>query len=192
MTTNHDEQPRLLEAFRYFNGEMSETERDAFEKLLADDDSAQSALADVVMIQSALLTESLTASQIAVSVAAPRTAPQSRFAAFLGGTVALIVLLTSLVVLSPDNSTDMSLVSSDVSQLEQNDLDAVGVWTQLESDSNVAASRRRSNSDTDDGHADHNSDNQLNIPDWMVVAVQASTIDLEEVEFDADFQGETL
>ncbi|MBT5021077.1 MAG: hypothetical protein HON04_20285 [Planctomicrobium sp.] len=186
--TENQQHNDLLDAFRYFNNEMSTAEMAAFEESLDGNFDLQSTLADVVLMQSALTSQNSLASQSETY----RPVRSSRFAAILGGGLALAVLMSALVFKLPSKQEGSILLTSVDSPLKQTDVDALGVWTIMEGDSNVAANRRHLPADFEDNTFSTQADEELDIPDWMFAAVEASSFAEEIPALDVDNNGGAL
>lgn len=186
--TENQQQTDLHDAFRYFNNEMSPAEMAAFEESLDGNFDLQSTLSEVVMMQSALAPSRALISKSEKHL----SLRSSRFAAVLGGGLALAVLVSALIFKLPASQVDANLLASVDPSLEQADLDALGLWTILESDSNVAASSRRLPSDLEDKTFSHQADGEIDIPDWMFAAVEASSLAEEISPLEVDAHGGTL
>ncbi|QDT34399.1 hypothetical protein [Thalassoglobus polymorphus] len=196
--TNHNSE-LLLQAHRYFTDEMPATERAEFETQLSSSLAAQDALADVVLIHQGLqLSEgktSIASSQSSavsnlctVSSDQPAHARRSivRIAALLTTSLALLVVVGIGVrdQASSSNSTLQNVAEVD-SEGQSKDLEAMALWTLMSTDEHLPA---ESNDEANATHAAV----ELDVPDWMFAAVEASSL-----EDDLDFMnhgedGETL
>ncbi|WP_417847831.1 hypothetical protein [Thalassoglobus sp.] len=195
--TNHNSE-LLLQAHRYFTDEMPAIERAKFEAGLSSNLAAQEALADVVLIQQSLqLSEtktSVTSSHTnAVSnlrtVSGEQSAPHARrnivrIAALLTTSLALFVVV--VIGLMDQASTSTSQNVAEVSSENQSkDLEAMALWTLMSTDQHLSAeSNEESNSTL--------AAMELDVPDWMFAAVEASSLEGDLDFMDHEEDGETL
>lgn len=193
----------LLDAFRYFNNEMSADESALFEDRLEVEIDLCEALADIVAVQKTLETSSLNYLNIDVDdEAAKQLFPaaqirkeQSRqrnshsgVAAILGGGLCVALLLSMFLNSLPVQESGPRLATADHLTRDQQALAAVDLWTRMESDSN---------SHTEHVHLSslpeaESSTDELDVPDWMISALQASEMQDVFSPDDSALHGETL
>lgn len=213
MTSNNDNPDHLLAALRYFNNEMSPVEIVSYEALLADDFAAQNALAEVVLIQQSL--KSMTCSDAtgfdftvrvtndAESVSSHTLRERSRRSgsktsggialAFSVAAIAIIgyVIIHSSITSQAHLPSMAGAIKSSPIEHQRQDVSVATMWA-LMSDSespvlgSVTNDHHDSSWESDDISSSYSSE-ELDVPDWMFAAVEASRLndDLPEMnEFD--------
>jgi hypothetical protein len=171
-TADSNNSELLLRAFRYFNDEMNVSEQAEFEQQLGSDLATQEALADVVVIQ-----ESLLANGDLVQIRAnASSASLSKVAALLvtAASIAAIILSSTLSPRSKDSSQTHVAARTE-------DVEAVSLWTLM--------GRERDETETDvDANVVSIAATEIDVPDWMFAAVEASDHDedLDILNFDDD------
>lgn len=171
-TTSTNNSELLLRAFRFYNDEMSISERAEFEQQLGSDLASQEALADVVVIQESLLVKS---DSVQIQRKSSSTS-LSKVAALLvtAASIAAVILSSTLSPSSKESSeTGVAAVTADV--------EAVGLWASM--------GRDRDESELEfDANTFSIAAAEIDVPDWMFAAVEASNHDdkLDILDFDEE------
>ena len=186
MAQNENQSELLILAHRYLSDELSPVEADEFELRLAADGMLQSALTDVVMIQESLRLLSPSAETLPTVTSSGRRT-YGRF----GGVVAVLTASVAVAVLlfagpwfsSVTRSVNETQgIASD--SVDRRDLEAIGLWTMMADEPELA--------EAEESHTNGMALAEIDVPDWMFAAVEASLV-VEEMEMmDANEAGGTL
>ncbi len=171
-TSNINNSELLLLTFRYFNNEMSVSEQTDFEHQLGSDLATQEALADVVVIQ-----ESLLANVGPVRVRT-KSSPSS-----LSKIAALLVTAASIAAIILSGTLSPNFTNSSQTDVATNtgDVEAISLWASMGRDRNEAEAEFDANTSSVAAI-------EIDVPDWMFAAVEASDHDedLDILNFDDD------
>lgn len=192
----------LLDVFRYFNNEMSADESALFEDRLEVEIELCEALADIVAVQKTLETASLNDFIIDDDEAAKQLFPAAQIrtdqhrqrnshsgvAAILGSGLCVALLLLMFSNSLPVQESGPRLATADHLNLDEQALATVDLWTRMESDSNSHTEHVHLSS-LPEGES---STDELNVPDWMISALQASEMQDVFSPDDSALHGETL
>ncbi len=170
------------QAYRYLTGDLDAAQWQAFDARLADDLNAQHALAQMVPLVLAISSRGPAIEQpVAQTVPCPpNVRPASRWRVMVGVTTAALLVVAGMLM-NPANQFDIGNSPSSAS-LSGKELDLTGsqslmtLWSEL-ADEPVLSANHNLEDDLAPAH-------DLDIPRWMLAAVEAERLDFEQLPHD--------